>query len=132
MTPTQRIKRHILCSYDWSDTGVTFPKWAEMADGAVVNSLFEQVEDADFDGISDALNDFRSSGIRTELPCDYSRHYESAAVARELIDGTWVGWTYWYGGGKHGEPESMEWLDDAYDVKATEEMRPVMVFERVT
>lgn len=24
-------------------------------------------------------------------------------------DGTWVGWTYWYGGGKYAEPSAIPW-----------------------
>jgi len=26
----------------------------------------------------------------------------------------YIGWTYWYGGGKHGNPEEIEWVSDAY------------------
>jgi len=43
----------------------------------------------------------------------------------------WVGWTYWYGGGKHGEPESVEWMEDAYFVGVKEETRVVLVFSKV-
>ena len=65
--------------------------------------------------------------METGLKCEWSRHYESKAVAMKFPDGSWVGWTYWYGGGKHGEPSSIEWMDDAYDVDCHEEEKMVVV-----
>ena len=44
-----------------------------------------------------------------------------------MPDGSWVGWTYWYGGGKYGEPEAIDWMDDAYDLACTEEEKVVTV-----
>lgn len=76
---------------------------------------------------SDIKGDFRSGDVETGLPCEYSRHYESKAVAAQMVDGSWVGWTYWYGGGKHGEPEAIDWIDDAYDLDVTEEEKLVVV-----
>ena len=69
----------------------------------------------------------RSSGTNTGLECELSHHYESNAVAAKLPDGSWVGWTYWYGGGKHGEPEAVDWMDDAYAVDCAEEQKMVTV-----
>jgi len=54
---------------------------------------------------------------------EYSRHYECKPVAKKL-DGRWVCWLYWYGGGKHGEPESIEWIDDTIFL---EEAEPIIV-----
>jgi hypothetical protein len=48
-----------------------------------------------------------------------------------MLDGSWVGWTYWYGGGKHGEPGSIKWVEDAYDVVMTEVQKGVKEFRRV-
>jgi hypothetical protein len=75
----------------------------------------------------DPTSEVRGSGIETGLKCPSSRHYESEAVARKLPDGSWVGWTYWYGGGKHGNPEEIEWMSDAYDVHCEEEEKMVVV-----
>ena len=33
------------------------------------------------------------------------------------IDGKTVAYAYWYGGGKHGEPESMDWIEDAFFIE---------------
>ena len=77
----------------------------------------------------DAKEAVRESGVPTELGCEYSRYYESEAVAARLPDGSWVGWTYWTGGGKHGEPEGMEWIGDAYDVSCKETFKMCSVLE---
>ena len=89
--------------------------------------------DADFEAFEnedeywDAKSEVRGGEFETGLDCQWSRHYESKAVAAKLPDGSWVGWTYWYGGGKHSEPEAIEWIDDAYDLTCTEEEKVVTV-----
>ena len=75
----------------------------------------------------DDMNEIREGEVETGLPCGWSRNYESKAVATRMPDGSWVGWTYWYGGGKHGEPESINWLEDAYDLNCSEEEKVVVV-----
>jgi hypothetical protein len=75
----------------------------------------------------DAKSEVRCSGIETGLECDYSGYYESSAVAMQMPDGTWVGWTYFYGGGKHSEPSAIEWIEYAYDLTCTEEEKVVVV-----
>ncbi len=68
-----------------------------------------------------AKGDLREGDVETDLPSkDYSRHYECKEVACKCGD-KWVGWTYWYGGGKHGEPESIDWIADAYFLDCVEE-----------
>ncbi len=79
----------------------------------------------------EAQAEYRCGECETGLPCDSSRHYSSRAVAAQMLDGSWVGWTYWYGGGKHGEPGAVPWIEDAYDVTMTEVMKPVRQFTRV-
>jgi hypothetical protein len=75
----------------------------------------------------DYVSEFRESGTPTGLQCEFSRHYESDAVAAQMPDGTWVGWTYWYGGGKHGEPEAIDWMGQAYFVDCHEEEKMMVV-----
>jgi hypothetical protein len=50
----------------------------------------------------------------------------------EMSDGSWVGWTYWHGGGKHSEPEAIPWIDYAYalDCEAKEQMVIVYTFKK--
>jgi hypothetical protein len=122
MTPQQKIKHLIL------------NRRAELADESApvvtagnVDDLYEEAETNDDGNLQDARNEVRCSGTETGLECDWSRHYESKAVAAQAPDGSWVGWIYWYGGGKHGEPGAIDWVEDAYDVACVEEQKMVTV-----
>jgi hypothetical protein len=75
----------------------------------------------------DMYSEFREGQVASNIDCDYYRHYESKSVAAKLWDGSWVGWTYWYGGGKHGEPEAIDWIEDAYFLDCVEEEKLVVV-----
>lgn len=88
--------------------------------------LWEELREND-DSYHDAMGEVRCSGEETGLPCPYSRHYEAKAVAAQMPNGQWVGWTYWYGGGKHGEPGEVDWMEDAYFVNLAEEEKLVVV-----
>ena len=120
MTPTQKIKWAILeLTATWAKTPlptVTSENIDEMYEQLVANGEHW-----------DAMNEIRCRGTETGLQCEYSRHYESDAVAAQMPDGTWVGWTYWHGGGKHGQPAAIDWMDSAYDVDCTEEEKMVVV-----
>ena len=95
---------------------------------ANTREVFEQFEAGEFrDWIQDAKSEFRESGEDTEIPCDWSRNYESKSVARQMSSGEWVGWTYWYGGGKFGAPEAIDWITDAHLLGVTEEQKVVTV-----
>jgi hypothetical protein len=85
---------------------------------------------ADFmesDAYQEMLSELRECyDCLTDLECDWSRHYESNPVAIKIKD-KWIGYTYWFGGGKHGQPEMMEWIQDAYYVNIKEEQKMVTV-----
>ncbi len=122
MTPQQKLKHAILLkAADLDDITL-----CEAVTTDNVDRLYEQ---KDLNGeLQDARNEIRCCGEKTSLKCDWSRHYESEATAARMPDGTWVGWTYWYGGGKHSEPEEVEWIEDAYDL--TMEEKQVTVTRR--
>jgi hypothetical protein len=82
-------------------------------------------QDAGWD-IQDITYEFREGDVETNIAPEYSRHYESKSVAAK-IDGKWIGWTYWYGGGKHGEPDAIDWMEDAYFLDCKEEEKVVTV-----
>jgi hypothetical protein len=121
MTPQQKIKHLILNAhaklYDEPEREVTAEN---------VDEVYGEADGDDY-GLQDARGEVRGGEVETGLPCQYSRHYESKAVAARAPDGSWVGWTYWFGGGKHGEPESIDWIDDAYDLTCIEEQKLVTV-----
>lgn len=127
MTPEQRIKRQILINADMhAKDGVRIEITADNVD-----ELFDEANE-DW-GLQDDINEFRYSGTYTpEIEAPWSRHYEADAVARQLDDGSWVGWIYWHGGGKHGEPEAIDWMDEAYDLEIAETKTIVVnVFKKV-
>jgi hypothetical protein len=118
MTPEQKIKHIILAKIaDWAETPIA----AEVTSDNI-DDLYDECEDK-----WDAIYEVREGTFETNLPCPSSRHYESKSVAAQAPDGSWVGWTYWYGGGKHAEPEAIDWMDEAYDLTVTEEQKMVTV-----
>lgn len=101
-----------------------------MKDGVTEGTVDEQYDALVETGEHwDFISEFRGGQVETKLPSDYSRHYEAKEVAAKLSDGTWVGWTYWYGGGKHGNPEEVEWMEDAYNLEVTETEKLVVIQE---
>ena len=120
MTPEQKIKQlipHRQAEWDKTDP--------PMVTAENIDEVFDAANE-DW-ALQDAISETRCSGIETHLSCPGSRHYESESVAAKALDGSWVGWTYWYGGGKHGEPEAVPWMEDAYDVACIEEQKMVTV-----
>lgn len=122
MTSTQKLKWLVLATLA-ELKGSSAPEYP----CANVDQLFEEAKNADDDWFPTALDEVRCGGLETSIACEFSRHYESASVAQKLPDGSWVGWMYWYGGGKHGAPESVPWLNDAYPVACHEEEKLVVV-----
>jgi hypothetical protein len=120
MTPEQKLKWAILAKVaGWEK------KPAPAYPCANVDDLYEKLEEED--GHWDGKSEVRSGGVETNLSCPSSRHYEADAVAMKMPDGSWVGWTYWHGGGKHGEPEAIDWMNEAYPVECKEEEKMVVV-----
>ncbi len=93
------------------------------------NEQIEQIwtDPTNLNILAEAAEEFRGSGLDTKLSCADSNNYDSRAVAAEMFDGTWVGWTFWFGGGKHGEPSMIPWLEHAYPVTFTEQKQTIVV-----
>ena len=121
MTPEQKLKWAILMvAWAWEK----HPPEDVTAEN--VDELYDELVRAD--GHWDAMEEVRNSGEEVDVPgSEYSRHYECDSVAAQMPDGSWVGWTYWYGGGKHGEPSAIDWMDKAYDLNCKEEEKMIMV-----
>lgn len=121
MTPEQAIKYMILdVTARWDKSELSSELSGEQVDD-LYNDLVNQ------DAHWDAKNEVREGQNDTDLPCDDSRHYESKSVAAKAPNGKWVGWTYWYGGGKYGEPDAIPWMEHAYFVDCVEEKKVVTV-----
>lgn len=124
MTPEQKIKHLILLkAAEWSGSPIEVEVTADNID-----ALYDEADENDDGYLQDARNEVRCSGEETDIPDRFiSRHYDCNEVAIKAPDGSWVGWTYWYGGGKHGEPEAMDWMNESYDLTCHEEEKMVIV-----
>jgi hypothetical protein len=118
MTATDSIKLFILNSIDI------------IADGSdEINARWEELLEEDDYRLEEAAQDFSYSGEVNDILDDSDRHYEYRSRARFLaVQGIWVGWTEVYGGGKHGEPYDIDFIDGAYFVTHEQETRVVDVF----
>lgn len=88
--------------------------------GVTAENIDDLYDEAESDQVQDAKSKIRSGEVETGLPTQSSRHYECEEVAAQAPDGSWVGWTHWHGSGKHGEPEAIDWMGEAYDLNVTE------------
>ena len=122
MTPEQKIK-HLIIANVAASQEVELP----VVTAENVDDVYDEFDDEYGDSMQEAKYEIREGEVETGLPCDWSRHYESKSVAARTPNGEWVGWTYWYGGGKHGEPEAIDWIEDAYDLACVEEEKLVTV-----
>ena len=113
-TPEQLIKLSIIrIAIEWDQLKTD---WVESPD--TIDDAYDQFKDDC--SLDDCDNETRSSGTPTGLTCsEFSRHYDSEVVAIE-IDGVWVAFIYWSGGGKYGEPDAIDWMEDAFFVEAEE------------
>jgi hypothetical protein len=125
MSPQHKIMREILLQAT-KDSPEEF-KFAvtDLDTEEGINDAYDQLINAD--AYWDYECAFRQGQVETNIPPESSRHYCSRSVAMKTSDGSWVGWTYWYGGGKHGEPQSEPWMDYAYDLDCKEEEKLVLV-----
>ena len=78
----------------------------------------------------DLMSEMRSGDLETGLPTGPTYNYAGKSVAAKMPDGTWVGWTYWHGGGKHSNPSQIPWMEEAYSLAVHEETRVVKVWTR--
>lgn len=123
MTPEQKIKHAILLKANSVGHIIDFGGAAITAE--TVDKIFSDSNE-DYE-LQDEISGFRSGEVETNINAPFSRHYECKSVAAQMPDGSWVGWPYWYGGGKHGEPEAVEWMEDAYALDCVEEEKVVTV-----
>lgn len=125
MTPLQKLKWAILLkAYHFA--GLEQPEVTP----ANIDALYDDAMARDLHW--DAVNEVRCSGIDTDLPFTGNarllRNYDGKTVAGKMPDGSWLAWDFWYGGGKHGNEEEIEWIDSARDVICTE--TPVTTIQR--
>lgn len=126
MTPVQKLKQAIL------QTAMRFGDIPQ--DTVITAENIDTLYDEHYDAHQDARQETRSGAIHTNLQTEYRgdlrgahRNYECDEVAMKMDDGSWVGWTYWHGGGKHSEPMAIPWVEYAYDLNCAEKEEVVIV-----
>lgn len=95
-----------------------------------IDNKYAELEENARDHLRDVMGEFRGGQFQTDLDGEYNRIYETKVVAAQMLDGSYAAWTYYYGGGKHGEPEVVEWVDDAFEVEAEDKVVTVKVFTK--
>lgn len=112
MTASQRIKRDILVRAIAENDDLSWhgELTEENIDEAYENLIVDPNSHPGY------AHEFRTRGVETGISCKSCRHYESKSVGCQLSDGTWVGWVFWFGGGITGDPDSIDWIEDAYDL----------------
>ncbi|GAB2471832.1 hypothetical protein GCM10027082_24150 [Comamonas humi] len=119
MTPAQKLKLAILMkAASWGE--IALP---EEVNADNVDALYDE-HDIDY-GLQDAREEIRNTGTLTNIEdqTPWARglsDFESESLARQASDGSWVGWTRWYGGGKYAEPSSIPWIEHAYELTCEE------------
>jgi len=77
---------------------------------------------AEFDKACEVEYETRYGTEEPDLePKTDSRHYEVEVRAMK-VDDVWVAWDFYYGGGKHGEPEAFDWIGNARIVECEEKV----------
>jgi len=140
-TPCQKIKREILLRayqvmnllhFSIKDENEKLIRFEDITPKNI-DYVYSDLNELDEDFVREEEDIFRTTGIETDIPPEWSRHYSSKSVAKQLSDGTWVGFTCFFGGGKHGCPEEMNWMEDAYylEVTKTERLTTIMEFKKI-
>ncbi len=134
-TAPQRLRQYILyhAIADFGSkvlVGQTAEMIAAMTDGDAVEALYERFEELDGIGVA---YDLRGAGDETGIKPEYLheyRHFEVDVVALKMLDGSWVAWNYYHGGGKFTTPETIPWIETSFFIQARTEIREVTVFSR--
>jgi len=125
MTPEQTIKYEILLDASENED-ILLPEYKitkENINETYKNLLIKEGLHWDYQ------SEFRGNGERSNIEPEWSRDYETISVALKLRQGVWVGWTYWFGGGKFGNPESVPWMDEAYFLECSEHEETIVIRE---
>lgn len=101
-----------------------------------VIEFYEEVEYEKWeDYIRDIVSDFRESGEEIDNKVEQDRYYCYQDVAKKITgsEDLYLGWTYYFGGGKHAQPDQVEWMEDCYllTCREVEETRIIKIYEKV-
>lgn len=102
-----------------------------MAEWNAADMLRNHISELVAAGKFDSVYEFRTEGGIDSDVCPWSdRNYECDGKAVQIADGRWIGYPYWYGGGKHGEPGLLPWIDEAIWLESWTETIEVRKFRQ--
>lgn len=85
--------------------------------GDQIDTLYDLEYANDQGYFQDGRNEARHGIEAPEIDCPTSRNYEVDAHVGKLPDGSYVGWWFYYGGGKHSDAQNaIDWEAQAFDV----------------
>lgn len=119
LTAPQKLKMTIMAK----------SKGLSIMDGDAIDKMWK-VDAEEYGNWRDSEYEVRGGDFVTGLDADYCRGYESQAVGMKMFDGSFVGWSYFHGGGNHSDPDSIPWIEDAYDLDYKEETQVVKVWSK--
>lgn len=101
-----------------------------------LEEFYEEIKYGEWeDYVRDVVSGFRYSGENIDDKVYEDRYYCYRDVATKItgLDDLYLGWTYYFGGGKHAQPQEVEWMEDCYllTCREVEETRIVKVYEKV-
>lgn len=134
MKPQNKLRREIML---YAATDANYLPYKDVSnyttDIDVENTWMHFIEEHHSYGPQDVINDFRYQGEDSNCNSkEWSRHYDHKERAVQCCDGSWVGYTFWSGGGKHGTPEEIDYISDAYDIVVEKEYKIIKrEFKRV-
>lgn len=113
MTLEQYIKQAIILLYARNKK-----KDFDVTTAENVESLYAELSVND--QLCDYIEDIREGHFETGIPFEEDKYYEGKSVAIKSLDGKYIGWTYWFGGGKYGKPQHEPWISEAYFLNCQE------------
>lgn len=123
MNAVQKLKHLILIRHSEFDDDFVLPA-SVTADN--IDALYDAANGKGW-GLQEARMELRHGDVKSDIASPHSRNYEPYEVAAKAPDGSYIGWTYWTGGGKHSNPEEIDFVEYAYDLTVTEETQTVVV-----
>jgi len=110
------IRREILLD-TLSEKEIDDCDWINLSNDEGVETAYKKAKEYEdifsYYEICDAESEFRYSGDEVSikgLEVDGGRHYEAKRVAKKIRDGSYISWVFYYGGGKHAQPEIIDWM----------------------
>lgn len=130
-SPIQKLQYAVLCRASDFDENLSTYMQTCLVSADTISQVYDDANSKFECAVQDGRSEIRSGQEDTNLPVNVElgilRYYDAKSVAMELPDGSWVGWVYFYGGGKFGEPEAIPWIESAYAVAVKKEEKVVIV-----